>query len=230
MYAGIAGSATIDPQILLMKHYNIFPPISCLMSYFMYNFRLFIALCTVLCLALPMNLGLVSFAMAAAAQKEKEQLPQKRSAAAQSDQNKFYDTGNPDYKKLQKANESLAGFPLDKTGYVDWMKALRSGTIKPRADLNSTKQMEVLDLDIIMKDTKDMPFVKFPHNSHTQWLACSNCHDKIFVPKTGANPVSMDKIFQGQFCGVCHDRVSFITYFSCERCHSVPHGDTKSWW
>ena len=35
------------------------------------------------------------------------------------EQNKFYDPDNPDYQKLQKANESLIGFPLDKKGYVD---------------------------------------------------------------------------------------------------------------
>lgn len=169
-------------------------------------------------------------AKAAEPQPKGAPLPAVRSAEELLEQNKFYDRNNPDYHKLQKANESLAGFPLDKRGYVDWMKAIRSGTITPRADLTNSKPMEVLDLDVILKNTREMPYVKFPHNSHTQWLACSNCHDKIFVPKAGANPISMNQIFQGQFCGVCHDRVAFITYFSCERCHSVPHGETKSWW
>jgi c(7)-type cytochrome triheme protein len=75
-----------------------------------------------------------------------------------------------------------------------------------------------------------MPYVKFPHNSHTEWLACSNCHDKLFIPKAGANPITMEKIFRGEYCGTCHDRIAFITHTSCERCHSVPHGDTKAWW
>jgi c(7)-type cytochrome triheme protein len=196
----------------------------------MRNLRQLIFLFAVFFLVLPFNTGLLTLAMAAEVQQKAERPVQTRSAEAQHDQNKFYDTNNPDYKKLQKANESLAGFPLDKKGYVDWMKALRSGTIKPRASLSDAKPMEVLDLDVILKNTKDMPYVKFPHNSHTMWLACSNCHDKIFVPKAGGNPISMDKIFQGQYCGVCHDRVSFITFFSCERCHSVPHGDVKAWW
>lgn len=196
----------------------------------MRNFRQLIVLFAVVFLVLPFSTGLISFALAAEVQQKTERPAQTRSVEAQHDQNKFYDTNNPDHHKLQKANESLAGFPLDKKGYVDWMKALRSGTITPRADLSNAKPMEVLDLDVILKNTRDMPYVKFPHNSHTQWLACANCHDKIFVPKAGANPISMNKIFQGQYCGVCHDRVAFITFFSCERCHSVPHGDIKSWW
>jgi c(7)-type cytochrome triheme protein len=153
-----------------------------------------------------------------------------RSAEERLEQNKFYDPANPDYRRLQKADEALTGFPLDKKGNIDWMKAIRSGTITPRADLSNSKPMQVLDLDIILKNTKEMPYVKFPHNSHTQWLDCSNCHNKIFEPKAGANPISMNKIFQGQYCGVCHDRVAFLTYFSCERCHSIPHGEVKSWW
>lgn len=153
-----------------------------------------------------------------------------RGADAIPEQNKFYDPENPSYDRLQKANESLVGFPLDKKGYVDWMGAIRSGFIKPRADLRGKGEMQVLDLDVLLKDTRQMPYVKFPHNSHTLWLDCSNCHPKPFVPKAGANDISMAAIFQGQYCGMCHDRVAFITFFSCERCHSVPHGETKAWW
>ena len=143
---------------------------------------------------------------------------------------RFYDEANPDLATLQRSRDATASLPKDKRGDVDWMKALRSGTITPRADLHGEKKNEVLDLDIILKNTREMPYVKFPHNSHTEWLACSNCHDKIFVPKAGANAISMDKIFRGEFCGTCHDRVAFITHYSCERCHSVPHGDIKRWW
>lgn len=156
--------------------------------------------------------------------------PTIRGAEEIPEQNKFYDPENPGFERLQKANESLVGFPLDKKGYVDWMGAIRSGFIKPRADLRGNEQMQVLELDVLLKDTKEMPYVKFPHNSHTLWLACSNCHPKPFIPKAGANDISMASIFRGDYCGMCHDRVAFVTFFSCERCHSVPHGETKAWW
>jgi c(7)-type cytochrome triheme protein len=87
-----------------------------------------------------------------------------------------------------------------------------------------------MDMDIIMTNTAYMPHVRFPHLAHTQWLDCSNCHPKIFVPEKGANPVHMNAIFRGEFCGRCHDKVSF-SLFICERCHSVVHeGSGPKWW
>lgn len=142
----------------------------------------------------------------------------------------IYDTTNPADPILEESHDALTGLPLDKKGAVDWMNALNSGVIVPRAGLKVTEKMEILDADIIMKNTKGMPYVKFPHSSHTRWLACVNCHDEIFTSKAGDNPVNMTKIFLGQYCGVCHGKVAFVATSSCERCHSIPRGGTDSWW
>jgi c(7)-type cytochrome triheme protein len=147
--------------------------------------------------------------------------PAVRPAQAAPDQDLYYDPANPAYATLQKANQALAGFPLDATGKVDWMQALRSGLIQPRQDLNGTSQMTVLELDVIMKNTREMPYVLFPHRAHTLWLDCSNCHPAIFEARAGAARITMNDIFRGKYCGTCHDRVAFVTYFSCERCHRV---------
>lgn len=151
-------------------------------------------------------------------------------AHADEPQRMYYDDASPDRQLLQQAGEALAKLPRDKRGAVDWMAAMRTGAIAPRANLDGTQAPQVLDQDIILKNTKEMPWVKFPHNSHTEWLACSNCHDSLFVPKAGANPISMDRIFRGEYCGACHGRVAFITHYACERCHSVPQGGIKAWW
>lgn len=132
------------------------------------------------------------------------------------------DESNPDLQKLQRIDEATRGLPYDLNGFPDWMKALNSGLIKPRAGLTGKETMEVLNLDIVMRNTKEMPFVKFPHRSHTLWLACSNCHPDPFPAKAGASDIRMANIFRGEYCGKCHDRVAFITFFSCHRCHSVP--------
>lgn len=153
------------------------------------------------------------------------------SAWAQDAPPQLLDPDNPEHARLQRPADGLAGLPLDKQGLVDWAKALRLGLIKPRSEVRGDKAApQLLELDIVMKNTAEMPYVKFPHGAHTQWLDCSNCHDKIFAPKAGANPVSMAKIFRGEFCGVCHGRVAFTTLFSCERCHSVLRSGTKPWW
>lgn len=159
-----------------------------------------------------------------------ERRRESRSELPEPGQNDLYDVGNDVYAMLQKSNESLAGFPLDIRGRVDWMRALDDGLIEPRANMQGTARMEILESDVLMTNTRAMPHVLFPHRSHTRWLACSNCHDAIFVPKRGANRIDMDSIFRGEYCGVCHDRVAFSTY-ACERCHSVPHeGSPARWW
>lgn len=135
--------------------------------------------------------------------------------------NPIYDESNPAYFRLQRMDEATRNMKRDAQGFPDWMAALRSGAIAPRAGLTGTEKMNVLDLDVVMKNTKEMPYVLFPHQSHTLWLDCSNCHPAPFLPKTGSNPVSMNAIFRGNYCGMCHDRVAFISFFACNRCHSV---------
>lgn len=138
-------------------------------------------------------------------------------------QDGFYDTTNPAFQQLQKANQSLAGMPLDRAGFVDWMRLLEEQRISPRSGLSASEAAKLLDLDVVLKNTKQMPWVRFPHLSHTAWLACSNCHPEPFEQKAGTARISMESIFRGQWCGMCHDRVAFVTHFACERCHSVPN-------
>lgn len=193
------------------------------------NLRSSVVLAAICFLTIAFGNGLFATVQALTLAQAME-LPIKAENKPLPEQSKIYDTTNPDYPILQKTNEALIDLALDKKGAVDWMKALNSGVITPRADLMGVGKMEILETDIIMKNTKGMPYVKFPHGSHTRWLACVNCHDQIFTPKAGANPVDMTKIFRGRYCGVCHGKVAFITTFSCERCHSIPHGDIKAWW
>jgi c(7)-type cytochrome triheme protein len=103
--------------------------------------------------------------------------------------------------------------------------ALERGLVDPRARLEGGGEMAVLNLDIIMTRTKNMPYVRFPHEAHTRWLTCSNCHPRIFKPRAGGNPVTMDGILLGAWCGVCHGRVAF-PLMDCTRCHNVPRVQT----
>lgn len=138
------------------------------------------------------------------------------------DANPIHDPANPDRDRLQNINDATRNMKRDAVGFPDWMSALHSGAISPREGLLPGEKMNVLNLDVVMRNTKEMAFVRFPHLSHTLWLDCSNCHPAPFIPKAGANPIDMAEIFRGRYCGMCHDRVAFITFFSCERCHSIP--------
>lgn len=141
----------------------------------------------------------------------------------------FHDPSNPDLVHLQRYEDAVAALPKDANGFPDWMRALAEGRISPRGNLgNGGDAMDVLDLDIIMKNTREMPWVRFPHRSHTLWLTCSNCHPQPFEARAGATEIRMSEIFRGRHCGMCHDRVAFVTFFSCARCHSVAQGAAGS--
>ena len=143
--------------------------------------------------------------------------------------NSQHDASNDAFLVLQDPAEALKNFPLDRRQQVNWVQALDQGLIEPRPSLTGAGEMLVMDMDILFTNTQDMPYVHFPHLQHTRWLDCSNCHPKIFIPRRGANPVSMNKVLRGEFCGVCHDKVAF-SLFICERCHSVPHAGSGKWW
>lgn len=141
-----------------------------------------------------------------------------------------YDSRGSAYALLQSPRSALGDFPTDVLGRIDWVAALRQGMIAPRADVSGRGTMRRRSDDIIMRNTREMPWVRFPHAQHTEWLDCSNCHPKPFATQAGANPITMDSIMRGQDCGMCHDRVAF-SIFACERCHSVMHeGSPAAWW
>lgn len=141
----------------------------------------------------------------------------------------IHDPTDEGLRVLQDPTKVLLNLPVDRLGEVDWVKALNEGLIRPRNTLTAVGKPHVLDMDVLMKNTAQMPYVLFPHKAHTQWLACANCHSTIFVPKAGANPITMAKVMTGQYCGKCHGTVAF-TWILCERCHSIPHGGIPAWW
>lgn len=133
----------------------------------------------------------------------------------------IHDPENPALLVLQEPREALSLLPPDTVGnQVRWVQALQGGYIQPRSSIDPGTELRVLDLDILMKGSGDSAWVLFPHKPHTEWLDCSNCHEKIFATKAGATPMSMLAILSGQYCGRCHGAVSF-PLTECNRCHSV---------
>ncbi len=137
----------------------------------------------------------------------------------------IHDPDNEGSHVLQPPLVAYEGLPTTDFGnYVDWVQSLQKGFLNPRYDrVDPTVEALVMDLDIVREVKASMPDVIFPHKPHTQWLHCSNCHPKIFIPQKGANQINMSAILLGQKCGVCHGKVSFpITTLSCKKCHSKP--------
>ncbi len=142
-------------------------------------------------------------------------------------------TGGVPAEANRKIEESFADLPKSDFGNkIDWVKALREEKIKPKASIDGTGEMTVVDMDIDIEVTKfdpAPPNVVYPHKAHTEWLDCSSCHPDTFKMEKGGNPdMSMRKILSGQYCGVCHDRVAF-PLADCFRCHSAPPEGIERW-
>ncbi|MFQ5899959.1 MAG: c(7)-type cytochrome triheme domain-containing protein [Thermodesulfobacteriota bacterium] len=126
--------------------------------------------------------------------------------------------------KSKEDAKALEYLPKDKEGqYVDWVAAVKEEAIRPKGSLDpDEKDEEPLDLNILMETrVQHRANVLFPHWIHTYWLKCENCHPDIFIAKTNANPISMMKIINGEYCGRCHGKVAF-PIIRCYKCHSSP--------
>jgi len=137
----------------------------------------------------------------------------------------IHDPENEATHSLQHPLDAYKGLPPSEFGnYVDWVKALDEGKLRPRWDrADPNEEPFVLDLDIVRPVKASVPDVVFPHRQHTEWLYCSNCHPAIFIPQKNANQISMSAILLGQKCGVCHGKVSFpVETKTCRKCHSKP--------
>jgi len=106
--------------------------------------------------------------------------------------------------------------PIDRFGEIDWVKLTEKHAITPLFETKSEVTNNVL----------------FPHDIHTFWLSCENCHDSkqgaIFKKKAEENEVLMVEMKRDKkWCGRCHDRVAF-SLGDCKRCHNSPKNDSKN--
>lgn len=84
-------------------------------------------------------------------------------------------------------------------------------------------EAEVGDIQFTRKaaGAEDFPPAVYPHWLHRMQFKCYVCHEDIFKMKAGANPVAMEAINEGKYCGACHNgKTAFAPMFEhCSRCH-----------
>jgi c(7)-type cytochrome triheme protein len=109
---------------------------------------------------------------------------------------------------------------------INWQKAEENGALKlvdqlDGVSINKTGMKIQGDFSLKSK-VEGMPDIIFSHTKHTVWNGCELCHPDIFVGiKKGATKYSMIELFDGKYCGVCHDKVAF-PQTDCKRCHAKP--------
>ena len=124
--------------------------------------------------------------------------------------------------------------PRDEDRKVDWERAVNEGFINPAGSINGGDADErIMDLRVVVKfDDMLIKDVVFSHKVHTYWLDCKSCHPGLFKPEVGSNPMTMQDIRDGKYCGLCHGMVAFPTNIidapnfraNCLRCHRARRG------
>ena len=112
------------------------------------------------------------------------------------------------------------------SGGPDWVKALTEGVIAPRPGIGPDVEDQPVfgyDVELVPQDNAAFKVV-FPHGAHTTLLSCAACHPAIFQMAKGADPITMNKIYAGEYCGRCHGKVAFLPATACGRCHPVMAG------
>ena len=131
----------------------------------------------------------------------------------------------PSVEKEEKFYKLRADLPQERFGNgIDWESAEEKGLIKSVDFLKgvSVKRPDLVvqkDFDLSAK-VEGMPDIIFSHKQHTVWNGCEVCHPDIFLGiRKGATQYTMIDLFQGRYCGVCHDTVAFPQK-DCQRCHT----------
>jgi c(7)-type cytochrome triheme protein len=109
---------------------------------------------------------------------------------------------------------------------IDWEQAETSGLIKPVDFLDGISirrpPLKVQKDFAIEPKAAGIEDVVFSHKKHAVWNGCEVCHPDIFPSvQKGTTAYSMSQINEGQYCGVCHDKVAFPLH-DCQRCHIKP--------
>jgi len=78
--------------------------------------------------------------------------------------------------------------------------------------------------DVILNRNAEREGVRpviFPHWFHRIRFKCKVCHSELgFKMRAGSNDVNMQKIIDGEFCGMCHNGEIAWTVDNCDLCHS----------
>lgn len=112
--------------------------------------------------------------------------------------------------------------PVDKYGFIDWLKLKREKIFNPIQSLDPAFKQEIRNNQILFISKSKLANVLFSHNVHSSWIRCSSCHPAVFADNL-ENNIKMVRMSKGDNCGHCHGKVSF-TFADCTRCHSQEKG------
>jgi c(7)-type cytochrome triheme protein len=124
---------------------------------------------------------------------------------------------------FQKAVE---GLPRGRFGNgIDWELAEIQGKFKLVDTLPGVsvvrKPLQIPSDYKIEGSVASVPEIIFSHKKHDAWNGCESCHPDVFGVKNGTTKYTMQQVFDGKYCGLCHGTVAFPA-IDCARCHTKP--------
>jgi len=76
-----------------------------------------------------------------------------------------------------------------------------------------------------LSDKNNVRPVIYPHWFHRIRFRCKVCHSELgFEMRVGANDITMGKVIDGQYCGMCHNGEVAWSVDRCDLCHSGKPG------
>ena len=101
------------------------------------------------------------------------------------------------------------------------MRALDEKLITPKAGHRSGGRAGLDPDSEIVFTPADNPgkSATFRHATHTQWLACKNCHSGVFKKRDENLQFTHDDMKAGKYCGACHFTVVVVPS-GCKGCHA----------
>lgn len=73
--------------------------------------------------------------------------------------------------------------------------------------------------DLVYKFKEGILPAYFSHDFHIKMFKCEDCHDKHFVMKMRGSKMTMQKMYEGKYCGACHNGMFASDIKDCAKCH-----------
>ena len=88
----------------------------------------------------------------------------------------------------------------------------------------------ILNRDLVFKSEKGDVVFSHVYHVKVKKQRCSYCHPKLFKKQFGADKFTMKDIWEGKFCGACHNGGKAFDAKdpkNCSRCHKQASGEAK---
>lgn len=64
-----------------------------------------------------------------------------------------------------------------------------------------------------------VPPAYFSHEFHSKIFKCEDCHNKHFEMRIHGSKMNMQKMYEGKYCGACHNGMMGFDIKECAKCH-----------